>query len=67
MNVLNEQTHDLEAIALARCYRLLLQKAAERRARLQQDGSAVSDDKQPIAIENKPILRSSSSTVDNSS
>lgn len=31
-----EQTQDEEARALAACYRLLLQKAAERRARLVQ-------------------------------
>lgn len=31
-----EQTPDEEALALAACYRLLLQKAAERRTRMMQ-------------------------------
>lgn len=34
MKTLNEKHSDTEAKALAACYRLLLQKARERRARL---------------------------------
>ena len=36
MQLNNEHNSDDEARALAACYRLLLQKAAERRARLAQ-------------------------------
>lgn len=53
-----QTTNDLEAQALARCYALLLRKAAERRARLASE-TAVSANVKEKEIQNQDMQNDS--------
>ena len=61
MTIHNEVLLDQEAIALANCYHLLLQKAEERRKRLKETAVALNQlqDKKLITARHQELLEAS--------